>query len=230
MWLEPERLPDAVHSRLGQPDLPRHRASRPMCRVLRRGLQRRDDHLLDLPVGDRAWLPRPRLIGQPVEAILREPPTPLRRHVPMDTQLLGDLGAVQTLGRSQHDPRALRQRPRARARARPRHKLPTLLISQLNSNRRIWQTPRIPAAAELMHHDTSTGTASLRSPGARSTARLPWRARDLRWSRCRGDLRASRARGPHPAPATPRRSDRTPRGADPDRRTSPRCRSGVLPC
>ena len=47
-------------------------------------LQRLDDHLLDLLVGDLARPPRPRLIHQPIEATLDEPPAPLahrlRRH------------------------------------------------------------------------------------------------------------------------------------------------------
>ena len=47
-----------------------------MRRVLRRRLQRLDDHLLDLLVGDRPRAPRPRLIGQPIEAVLGEPVAP----------------------------------------------------------------------------------------------------------------------------------------------------------
>jgi hypothetical protein len=53
MRLEPERLPDPLHRRLRQTNLARQRTRRPVRRILGRGLQRLDDHLLDLLVADR---------------------------------------------------------------------------------------------------------------------------------------------------------------------------------
>ncbi len=158
VWLEPERLPDPVHRRLCQSDLGRHRARRPMRRVPRRRLERLDDHLLDLGVGDLPGLPRPWLIGQPIQAMLAEAVAPAPRGRDVDPESLGDLGVVQTVGRGQHDPRALGQRLSARTPPRPRLQLLALSLAELNHHRaRIRHTPPIPATAELMHQDTSAG-------------------------------------------------------------------------
>jgi hypothetical protein len=45
-------------------------------RIPRHALQRLDDHLVDLGVGDRPRPARPRLIHQPVQPVLREPVAP----------------------------------------------------------------------------------------------------------------------------------------------------------
>lgn len=47
-----------------------------MRRVPRRGLQRLDDHLVNVPVSDRPRTTRTRLIEQPVQPIAREPVAP----------------------------------------------------------------------------------------------------------------------------------------------------------
>ena len=167
--LQPERLPDPVHRRLGQADLARHRARRPMRRVPRRGLQRLDDHLLDLLVGDRPRLPRPRLIDQPIQAMLGETrERHLRDHRPLHPEPLGDLGVLQTLGRQQHDPRALRQRLRARAPPRPRLQLRALLArsAQSATATRIGHTPPIPRCHRInaSRHSTTRSFGRVCSP------------------------------------------------------------------
>jgi site-specific DNA recombinase len=90
--LQPERLPDPQHRRLRQAHLARHRPRRPMRGVLGRALQGLDDHRLDLRVGDRARPPGPRLVGQPVEAMLGEPATPLAHHRAVNPEPPRDLG------------------------------------------------------------------------------------------------------------------------------------------
>jgi hypothetical protein len=75
-----------------------------MRRVLRRGLQRLYDHLLDLSITYRPWPARTPLIKQPIEAILSEPGAPLTHRRVIKQKLLGDLGVLQSLSSSQHDP------------------------------------------------------------------------------------------------------------------------------
>ena len=84
--LQAERLPDPQHRRLRQADLARHRARRPMSGVLRRGLERLDDHLLDLVIGDRSRPPRARFIGQTVQPQPRETVAPLASRADRDSQ------------------------------------------------------------------------------------------------------------------------------------------------
>ena len=145
MGLQPERPPDPQHRVLGQTDLARHRTRRPVRRVFGRALQRADDHLLDLLVGDRARAPRPRFVEQPIEPMLGEPIAPLGDHRTARGEPLGDLAVRQAIGGQQHDPRALRERLRGRAPPRPRLKLGALLSGQIDpdSNRRR-HPPTIP--------------------------------------------------------------------------------------
>jgi len=130
--LQPERPPDAQHRRLRQADLARHRPGRPVRGVLGRALQRLDDHLLDLLVGDRARPSGTRLVDEAVEAVLHKARTPLTGHIAMDSELAGDLRVVASVGRQQHDPRAQRERLRTRAPTRPRLQLATLNGRQRN--------------------------------------------------------------------------------------------------
>jgi hypothetical protein len=60
-------------------------------RILGRRLQRLGDHLVDLAVGDRPRLPRPRLVDQPIEPLGLKPAPPLRDGVAMDPQTISDL-------------------------------------------------------------------------------------------------------------------------------------------
>jgi hypothetical protein len=117
--LQPERPPDPQHGRLRQTDLARHRPRRPVRRVARRRLQRLDDHLLDLLVGDRPRPPRPRLIRQAIQAVLGKPRPPLGGHPARDPQPHRDLGVLEATGRQEHDPRPQGQRLRARPPSRP---------------------------------------------------------------------------------------------------------------
>jgi hypothetical protein len=75
-------------------------------------------------------------VGQPVEALLGEPPAPLADHRPMHPEPLGDLGVVAPVGGQQHDPRAQRERLRAGPTPRPGLQLDALVVGQLDPNRR----------------------------------------------------------------------------------------------
>ena len=63
-------------------------------------LERLDDHPLDVLVSDRARLARARLVMQPIQASLREPPAPLPDRRGMATQPIGYLHAQLPIGRS----------------------------------------------------------------------------------------------------------------------------------
>ena len=91
-----------------------HLGARPVRRVLRHRLQRRDHDVLDLLGGDRRRAPRPRIIREPVQPQLAEPPAPLpdrrRRHptrhrdirvrAPLRTRAERSANATPTLGRT----------------------------------------------------------------------------------------------------------------------------------
>jgi hypothetical protein len=129
MRLKPERPPDPRDRGLIETDLGGHRTRRPVRRALWRRLERLDDYLLDLGVADLARLPRSRLVGQPVQAVLGKAIAPLaHRRVP-DRQPLRDLGVLEPIGGQQHDPRAQRQRLRARRTPCPR--LQPLTLSRI---------------------------------------------------------------------------------------------------
>src|SRR5437870_919693 len=73
----------------------------PMRRVCRLLLERLHDHPLHVGVADRAWLPRPRLVMQTVEAAPREPTPPLADRVVVTAKLGRDLLARPALRRRQ---------------------------------------------------------------------------------------------------------------------------------
>src|SRR6266545_5649293 len=105
-----DRLPRHTESRT--PSRGRHRPRRPVRRACGLLLECLHDHPLDVLVADRARLPRPRLIVQPVDPAAREPAPPLADRVGVTAQLGRDLRARPTLRRRQHDPAAKRQRLR----------------------------------------------------------------------------------------------------------------------
>src|ERR1700733_7854934 len=124
--------------------------------VLRRGLQRLYDHLLNLGVTDRPRFPRAWLINQPIKTISSKPRSPLPYRLLIEGKPLRDLRVLQSLSRRQHDPRALRQRLSTLRTSRPRLQLLTLFIAQNNFNRyRTWHPPNLkPTPDELTTHDT----------------------------------------------------------------------------
>jgi hypothetical protein len=105
-----------------------------MRRALRRALKRRGHDRLDLLVGHRPRPSRPRLVEQSVKPPLGEPVAPLRDGRTRHPLALGDLAVDQTLRRSQHDPRAQRQRLRGLRPPRPGLQPVSFLVSQLDSN------------------------------------------------------------------------------------------------
>ena len=108
--LQPERVPDPHHRVRGHPDLARHRAGRPVRRVLRRALQGLGHHPLDLLIGDRPRSARPRLIQQALEPPLRR--TGRATSSPSDADPQRE--AISPFGNkpaeAQHDPCPQRQR------------------------------------------------------------------------------------------------------------------------
>src|SRR5438034_6104624 len=126
MRLERERPPDSADRALAHPGRGRHRTRRPVRRVRRLLLERLDDHALNVDVADRAGLPRPRLVVQPVEAAAREPAPPPADRRAGTAQLGCDLRARPPLRRRPHDPAT--QSPRLRA---PRTPSPTVATPPL---------------------------------------------------------------------------------------------------
>src|SRR5947209_7579151 len=100
-----------------------------MRRVGRLPLERLDDHPLDVVVADRARLARPRLVVKTVKTAASETTAPLTDRVGAATEASRDLLARRTIGGSQHDPAAQRQRLRARRTARPAHEHLPLLVA-----------------------------------------------------------------------------------------------------
>jgi hypothetical protein len=70
-----------------------------MRRVAGRALQRFDDHLLDLGVGDRPGPPRTRLVAQPIQTQLGKPVTTLPHRRVINTEPCRDLAVADTLSR-----------------------------------------------------------------------------------------------------------------------------------
>ena len=90
--LEPERPPDPADRRLRQPDS--RRPSTPATSAWRPSAWRSSvatTTCLDLLVGDRARRARPRLVDQPVQPTLHEPPPPLAHRLRRHPNLGGDL-------------------------------------------------------------------------------------------------------------------------------------------
>ena len=147
-------------------------ASRP-----RRALQRLDDHLIDLGVGDRPRPARPRLIHQPVQPIAREPVAPLADRRDRHAQIARDLAAARTLGRSEHDPRTQRQRLRGRPTPRPGLQLLTLTLGELNRNcdGRRHEKPHSHPTHELNLRSVQRDTSA--SPTHWTSPRMTWMMR-----------------------------------------------------
>ena len=78
----------------------------------RGAFQRAHHHLLDLIIGDRARRTGPRLVVQPLEAVLQEPVAPLADRSGGDVQLARHRFVVTPSGASQHDARAGAERDR----------------------------------------------------------------------------------------------------------------------
>src|SRR5260221_14008827 len=101
MRLETERAPDPTDRALAHPGRGRHRAGRPVRRVLRLLLECLHDHPLDVLVADRARLARTRLVMKPVKSVARKPATPPPERRASTPQLGRDLRARLPFGRSQ---------------------------------------------------------------------------------------------------------------------------------
>jgi hypothetical protein len=87
------------------PPLGGQRSCRPMRRVPRRLLERRDHDLLDLLIAHRPRPSRPRLVQQALKPPFGEPVAPLGDRRTRHPLALGDLTVRQALRRAQHDPR-----------------------------------------------------------------------------------------------------------------------------
>ena len=79
--LQAEGAPDAPDRRVRKAAFPGHRAQRPMGRVRRRRAERPLDNLGHLIVRERPRPSRPRLIRQPLDALLQEAAAPLADRV-----------------------------------------------------------------------------------------------------------------------------------------------------
>src|SRR5207247_8651118 len=104
--LQRHRPPAPAHGSLAHPARRGHRPRRPVRRTGRLLLERLHDHPLNLLVADRARLPRPRLVMQPVEATPREPAPPLPDRVVVTAKLGRDLLARPTFRRRPDYPAA----------------------------------------------------------------------------------------------------------------------------
>src|ERR1700694_3555872 len=104
-----------------------------MRRVLRRGLQGRDQHLLHLLGGDRRRPARTRIIDQPVQPQLAKPRAPLPDRRGSHPHGLSDLAIGHARSALQHDPRAQRQRLGRLPSSLPPRQLLPLGICQLQN-------------------------------------------------------------------------------------------------
>ena len=108
--LQAKRAPDAADHRVTHPGLGGHRSRAPVRRTLGCGLQRLDDHGLDLLVGDRSWGAHSRLIVQAIEPTYDKACPPLadgRIGRPMSARHRG-IGGL--LGAREHEPCPKRER------------------------------------------------------------------------------------------------------------------------
>lgn len=106
MRLQFERLPDPSDRGLGQAGAFGHLRPRPVRGILRRGLQRRHHHVLDLLRGDHRRSARARLIDQAIQPGLQEPGPPLANRVRRAAHPLGHRLVVQAFAAAKHDPGA----------------------------------------------------------------------------------------------------------------------------
>ena len=80
--------------------------------ILRSGVQRALDHLSNLRIRHCTWATCTIFVGQPLNAILHEPPPPFADRVLVDTEALGNFLALQSLCTQQNHPASIRERPR----------------------------------------------------------------------------------------------------------------------
>ena len=113
-----------------------HRPRRPVRRVRRGRLQSAHEHVLDHRVGDLARRARPRVVGQPVQAALREPLAPLRHRRGMTAQLRGDVIVRASRRGTQHDPAPQPQRLGRLGPSRPPLQRLSLRVVQVHRRRR----------------------------------------------------------------------------------------------
>src|SRR4051794_25511738 len=107
-----ERPPDPTDRALAHPGRRRHRTRRPMRRVRRLLLERLHDHPLNILICDRARLPWPRLVVEPIDPALREPHPPLPHRRGVTAERLRYLNARAALGSGENDPTTKRERLR----------------------------------------------------------------------------------------------------------------------
>ena len=99
--LQREGLPDAVDRRRRVPRLAGHRARAPVRRLPRLFLQRLAHHLGHGGVIDAPGTAGPRLVLEPVHAVLGEAVAPLPGGEVVDAERIGDLHVVEPLGGQQ---------------------------------------------------------------------------------------------------------------------------------
>jgi hypothetical protein len=83
-----------------------------MGRILRSAVQRALDHLSHLRIRHRAGPARTIFVGQPFDAISREPTPPFADRMLVDTEAFGNFLALQSLCTEQNHPAPIGQRTR----------------------------------------------------------------------------------------------------------------------
>jgi hypothetical protein len=168
--LETEVLPDPTNGRFRQPAALGHRRPRPV-RVpthLRAwyGLQRRDDHVLDLVERDRGRPAGAGLVLQSVQAVLGESGAPALHGRDVHGELGGDLLVGPAIGGPQHDLRSQGQVLGGLRPLRPPLQLQSFLRRQHQRRLRSPHRPGILQAGQSL-------TGELRPPPARRPQRHP---------------------------------------------------------
>jgi hypothetical protein len=164
----------------------RHRAGRPVCRVLRGALKRCCDHLRDLLIRNRARFTRTRLVKQTIHTINNKPAAPLRDRHTRQSEALRELSVVLTISSAKHYPCANRQTLRRGAPPRPPLQNPALLIREHDLHR-----PRpTPPNTRRIHPQTLPTTADKlttqdTSPHSSGVVWVwcCWRAESSAWAR-----------------------------------------------
>ena len=91
--------------RLAQPEVGGHRPRRPLRGIRRRGLQRRGDQRFDLGIADHPRPAWPRLVEQPIAALLNKAVTPPLHRRPRDSHPGSQIGIGLTISGRQHNSR-----------------------------------------------------------------------------------------------------------------------------
>jgi hypothetical protein len=141
MRLQPEGAPDAVDGRGRVTHGLGHRTQRPVRRPGRRRFQCQPDRLGDRVVADPARRAGPRLVEQPVQAVLGEAATPLAHRVRVRAHRAADRLVLHPGRRRQHDPRT------------PRHRLPGLLCPRQRLQFLPLRRTQRDRHRSLAHHD-----------------------------------------------------------------------------